>query len=510
MKKLAITFLIIIALSFSLTSVSSYATQSPVSSTLGRMSTAKPFRANADTHLVFLPLVSKSSLSCSHIIGQTVSVADALTNYADVRPGDMVCIAAGLRGDLLLRNFQGTAEDPITFINLRGQVVIHSGISHGILVQNSRFFRLTGTGTDDIQYGLKVVTSTNVGIDIGYKSSDFEIDHIEVSGVGGAGISAKTEAVCSDGSSNDYDYDGDGIKLGDPDDVVNRNNFTQYNLAFHDNYIHDVGTEGIYVGSSFYVGQEARCNSGTETIYAPIIEGVSIHNNKITDTGWDGIQVGSATENCSIHYNEILRDSQANEPYQQSSIMNNPGSVCNIHSNFIQNGGGPGIFVQGNGGNIIYNNLIVNPGQNKPFGNNCGDGITVIDGSNPGNSIYILNNTVVTPKNFGINFASDKGADNRIQNNIIVAPGSYYLCGEDAYIQVWRHTNVLTANNLKSTTLAEIKFIAPASNNYAIRSDSPAVDSGINWNLGVAPVDYAGISRPQGKSYDIGAYEFVP
>lgn len=401
---LAVTALLITMLFFYFAPGSSLATPTPVSSVGGQTSTTKlancwikaddttlvTTQVNSGTHLIFLPLVFKNYLSCDHVIEQTVAVANGLTNYSDVRPGDTVCIAAGTRGDLLLRNFQGTAEDPITFINAGGQAVINSNTSHGILVQNSRFFRLTGSGANDIEYGIKIVNSTNGGVQVGYRSSDFEIDHIEVSGVGGAGISAKTEAVCSDGSTNDYDYDADGTKLGDLDDVVNRNNFTQYNFVFHDNYVHDIGTVAFYIGSSFYQGRRISCGSGPETVYAPVIIGVSVYNNRIANTGTDGMQVGSAIDNCSIYHNEILRDSQANEPYQQSGIMNNLGSVCNIYSNFIKDGGGPGIFVQGNGGNIIYNNVIVNAGQNKSLGNNCGDGIIVVNGSNPGNSIYVV------------------------------------------------------------------------------------------------------------------------
>ncbi len=466
--------------------------------------------ATSDTHLIFFPLIFKNYLLCDHIIGQTVSVADARTDCPAIKPGDTICIAAGARGDLKLKNFQGTAENPIVIVNFGGQVVIDSDTSHGILFQNSRFFRLTGTGDGNIEYGIKIVNSTNVGVQAGYKSSNLEIDHVEISGARGAGIMAKSETLCSDGSNNDYDYDADGTILNDLDDVVNRDNFTQYDSVFHDNYVHDVGMSGFYIGSSFYQGKEVSCNSGPVTLYDPVLRGVNIYNNRVADTGMDGIQVGSATEDCSIHHNEILRDSRANEPYQQSGVMNNPGSVCNIYNNFIQDGGGPGLFVQGNGGNIIYNNVIVNAGQNESLGSRDGNGITIYGGSNPGNSIYVLNNTIVTPKNFGIKFRSDRGSDNRIQNNIIAAPGNYDSHGDDAYIQTDGRVNVSVSNNLESRTPEGVKFTEPTLNHYSIQSDSPAVDSGINWDLGVPAVDYAGTVRPQGLRYDIGAYEFVP
>lgn len=466
----------------------------------------------SDTFFVFLPFVMSwptSAYQCDHVIGQEVSTADARTNYTKVKPGDTVCIEGGSRGGLRLRNFQGTFQDPITFVNFEGQVVISSSTGDGILIQNSRYFRLTGSGTDGVDYGIKIVRSPDIGVNAGYKSSNFEIDHIEVTGTAGSGIMAKTRAVCSDGSSNDYDYDGDGVKGGDPDDVVNRDTFTQFDSTFHDNYTHNVGMEGFYIGSSRYLdGRELSCMRGTEVTYDPVLVGVYLYDNIIADTGWDGLQVGSAVEDCGIHQNQISRDSQADIRYQQSGVMLNPGSVCNVYANFIKDGGGPGMYIQGSGGNLVYNNVIVNAGQNKPVGNNNGDAISIHDGSNPGNSLYVFNNTIVKPQNFGIKFSSGRGSDNRIQNNIIIDPGNYEVNGPDAYVQTRGHTNVVVTNNFTSQVLADAMFSDPAVDDFSIQWNSPAVDAGANPEPGVVTTDYLGGTRPQGLRYDAGAYEY--
>ena len=516
MKKAVVVALLLTIPFFYFSSSSSSATPLPVSSENRLPATGhsgiggnaqSAVLSDSGTYQVFLPIVSNHFFSCDHLIEQGISTADGRTNYSGVKAGDTVCIAAGTRGDLKLANFQGSAQNPITFINYGGQVVIDSDTSHGILFQNSSFFRLTGTGDPKIEYGFKIINSTNVGVQAAYKSSNLEIDHIEVSGVKGAGIMSKDKALCSDGSGNNHDYDGDGIIQGDLDDVVNRDNFTQYNSVFHDNYIHDVGTEGFYIGSSFYEGREASCNSGTETLYAPVLRGVRVYNNKVTGAGWDGLQVGSATENCNIHHNEILRDSQANELYQESGMMIAHGSVCNVYNNYIKDGGGPGIFVQGNGGNIIYNNVIVNAGQNQPLGNNGGDGITVFGTS--GNGISILNNTIVMPRNFGIKFENSRELD-RIQNNIVVAPDNYDSYEDEAYIQTWGRFTGVISHNHTSQNLEGVRFAEPGAGDFSLNADSPAIDAGINWELGVDTADYVGTARPQGKSYDVGAYEHVP
>jgi parallel beta-helix repeat protein len=382
---------------------------------------------------------------CKYTIGTEVSTVDAWTKYADIKPGDTVCIAAGSRRQLTLRNFKGTVQAPITFINFEGQVVIDSTASTGILIQNSQHFRLTGTGSSD-EYGIRVIGSIGSGLHIGQKSSDFEIDHIGISDVPKVGILARNVATCSDGSTNEYDFDRDGQIQGDLDDLINRANFTQTNTIYHHIFIHNVGTEGLYLGSSFYSREEQiECASGPETRYDPLLSGVQVFDNRIENTGWDGIQVGSATNDCNIHHNQVHRSAQAQEAHQRGGIMNNPGSVCNIYNNSLKEGLGPGIFIQGNGNNQIYDNEIINAGQG---GNLEANGISVVTGSNPGNSIYIRRNTIVTPKNYGIEYTDTKGTDSRIENNLIIAPGNYATEGEKAYIQIWSLRNVIVSNNI--------------------------------------------------------------
>src|SRR5207302_750960 len=50
------------------------------------------------------------------------------------------------------------------------------------------------------------------------------------------------------------------------------------------------------------------------------------------------------------------------------------------------------------------------------------------------------------------------------------------------------------------------KFVNAAANDFHLQAGSPAIDAGIT--LAQVPVDADGVSRPQGKAYDIGAYEF--
>lgn len=449
---------------------------------------------------IFLPILFKPE--CNFYIEPNLGVADARTNYTGVRPGDRVCIKAGSRKQLILRNFIGTAEQPITFINFGGQVVFNQTSDSGIRIQNSRFIHLTGTGQPGINYGFKVDGSYSAGIKLRDKSSDFEIDHIEITRVSLAGIYAKSDANCNNGSTNNFDFDNDGKIIGDLDDIVNRSTFTQYNSVFHHIYIHSIGGEGFYIGSSFYSeGETINCSNGAQIVAPPILKGVQVYENILEDTGADSIQVGSTTDNCNIKYNKIYRDSRRNEEFQRSGIMNNRGSVCNIYNNFIKDGNGPGITIQGNGNNKIYNNIIVNSGQVV----GPGYGMRIERGSNTNNNIYVWNNTIIRPKHIGLVFENRSGTDNKIQNNVIIQPGD----GDQAYIHLDQQTKVTVSNNFTTLNITEAKFTNPALDDYSTTLTSPIVDTGINLVDQGITTDYSNQIRPQGIKFDRGAYEFT-
>ncbi len=439
------------------------------------------------------------AVSCDYTIPVNVSIADGRGNYAGVQPGDTVCILAGNRDSLKLRNFLRDTSTPITFINFGGQVVINSTTSEGILVQNSKFIKITGTGDTQVKYGIKIIHSTANGMTMPNKTSDFEVDHIEVSGVPIIGVSAKTEAVCSDGSTSDwhaYDYDGDGIKVGDLDDVVNRSNFTQINSIFHDNYVHDVGTEGFYIGSSFYQGRSLSCNSGTEYVDDPVLRGVKVYNNVVDRTGWDGIQVGSAVSEVDIHHNIVRDAGLSSDPSAGNGrfgMIINRGTTGNYYNNQIYNSRGSGMYIQGIGGYVIYNNIFYNSGM-----------ATSAQGINwdLGDGGMIYNNTIVKSSRSGIRVSSTpkQGAvyDNLIAETLETGVVSNYV---NAY------------NNLVYGQRDAVKFKDPSQLDFHLTVNSPAIDQGSSSGYAVRDIDDQ--PRPQDGNgdgiarSDVGADEYM-
>jgi len=429
------------------------------------------------------PTLEIEPVVCDYTVGVDVSFVDGLENYADVKPGDTICIEAGTRPSLKLRNFRGESGNPIVVINSGGTVVIQGSSDDyaGIDIRDSEYIRVTGTGVSgqcggaylesEQQCGFVVLDGSRgvAGIN---RTGYIEIDHVEVNGPSKMGVNLKSK-------------DENGI---------NRSDWIQYDTYLHHNYIHETGTEGFYVGSSFY-------SDGLD----PVLDGVEVSHNLIVDTGWDGLQVGSATKNCTIHHNRIVQASQLNNPSQRSSIMNNRGSVCHIYNNLIIDGLSRGIYIQGNGGNQVYNNVIVRPGRHET---DQGDGIVVATGSNNGESIYIWNNTIVEPKRHGIIFRNDQGDGNLIQNNLIVGPGASGIEGDEAYIDTKDLTNVVVSNNLYAKDVAEVGFADPAEDDYSLLPNSPAVDAGIDLEITENNTDYLGVARFEGQAPDIGAFEY--
>jgi hypothetical protein len=429
-----------------------------------------------------------------------------------------VCIAAGGRGKLVLQNFRGTSTSPITFINSGGQVVFNGTSDFAIKVQNSRYFRVTGTGDSRYQYGFYINGTYSAGFNAGWKSSDLEVDHIEVANThgnkgGGPGMFLNTEANCSDGSDNDYDYDADGKVIGDLDDVVTQANFIQYNTRLHHNYVHNSGGEAFYIGSnrtvyaSYGQPQTPPCpdNNPAYPLH-PVLNGLWVYSNRIAHSGWDSVNVKGTPKECYVYDNVVTEDSAA-QIWEQAGINIGLNSKCDVYRNQVKDGFGTGIRSSGIGGNI-YNNLVINPGRGYPVTDKRGSGIMLELGT-VNNSFHVWNNSIINPKSYGIDFDYEFGSDNRIQNNIVVNPGAYSDVRDNSYVFKCSRCSASISANLKTLIIGDAKFVNPTIGDYSLLSTSPAVDAGINLSSNGITDDLLGVARPQGTTYDMGAYEFV-
>jgi hypothetical protein len=422
--------------------------------------------------------------------------------YKDIKPGDTILFAAGNRNYLLVKNFQGQPGKPIVMMNTGGDVIIDTDNYYGISIQNCRYLKFTGTGDTKQTYGFKIKRVANgAGLGIGELSSDFEIDHISIENCLIGGMYAKTDPDCSLAAI--------------------RGNFTQFNTIIHDNYIANVGNEGMYIGCSNYFGQTVNCGGQNVVLLPSLLDGVKIYNNIVKYSGWDGIQVSSASNNCQIYNNIVLFDSQSETESQMSGIMIGGGSKADCYNNFISGGKGDGIESHGLGGYRIFNNIIVDAGRSfKPTDiTQMKYGIFVSDISvQKDSSFYIQHNDIINPKSEGIRFSSVLSKKNLIAANVIINPGNfdYYengntsFKGKDAYIMFQDAASDATlrdnylARNANSAGFTSTVMQSP--NDFKLVAGSPLIDGTVADKK--INFDFSGFPRPSGVKSDIGAFEY--
>jgi hypothetical protein len=435
--------------------------------------------------ILFSQYMLLAQFNCTYFVETNQNVIDG----QQFSPGDVICLYPGLRSFLLFNNLHGTEEQPITIVNNIGQVVIDTDHFYGVKFSNCSHIRFTGTGNNEIKYGVYIRRVGNgAGISIDDLSTDFELDHLRVSNTALGGIYAKTDPDCSFQATRD--------------------NFTFTNLRIHNCWLHDIQDEGFYIGSSKYTGQYLPdCDT---TVLPHIMTGVHIHDNLVEHTGWDGIQVSSSPIDCQIYNNTIRYDSWRETHFQMSGILVGGGSNCDCYNNHIANGKGDGIDVFGSGEMQFYNNLIVNAGRSFQPSDPTQSKHGIFVGNAPDGSpvnIKILYNTIVSPKSTGIRFLNSNSSENLIVNNIIVDPGNFGQSGQQAFFNHELSAAQFTlSNNLFSDNLNTPRFL-DATHNFDLQPNSPAVNTALDAGNYQVNFDILMRPRPHNGAFDIGAFE---
>ena len=416
---------------------------------------------------------------CTYIVPADAKIIDG--KELGLKPGGIIGLSSAISyGSLEFRNIVGTKEQPIIIRNCGGKAFIKATDHwHALKTVNSKYFRITG-GVNPGAYGIRV-EGGEMGLKLDGLSTNFEVDHVEVYNADFAGIMAKTDPSC--------------------DDATIRGNFTMYDVLLHDNYIHETGGEGFYVGNSFYDGMERDCG-----IRLPHeIKGLKIYNNVITNAGWEAIQVGCAIEGTEIFNNTITNYGTVNKQFQNNGIQIGTGTGGLIYNNLIKKGTGNGMIILGTGDNVIYNNIIVDAGANGIF---CDERFT------PGDGFKFLNNTILSPKMDGIRLYAELVPLNTIVNNIIANPGSYSSysgdrTSNDAFVFLESAAvKVKISNNLFVDGLEKVSFVDPEKDNYRLKSNSPAINYGQDISAFDIKVDFYQAKRLSGSAYDVGASEY--
>lgn len=190
-----------------------------------------------------------------------------------------------------------------------------------------------------------------------------------------------------------------------------------------------------------------------------------------------------------------------------------------IHDNLLYNCPYDGIIIGASDASVqdwvkdavVYNNIVYNTGSAQT---SWWSGIRI---NNPGVELKLFNNIIIQNQNsgFALNLESAKSAE--VYNNIFVNRAGIDIIYYGTVGNLVIGYNLYSKGNGKpscdtSTTslfVSDIGFVNEASNDFHLKSISPAIDAGTSAVSFVVTKDFDGNLRPQGNGFDIGAYEYV-
>lgn len=327
---------------------------------------------------------------CDVTIGLSTPADTAVywTNPGNVlQPGDTLCIRAGRYNQISLRNIKGTAANPIVIKNCGGLVNIASDTYGGFFViKNSEYFKVTGTGSGDYEYGFKAQVMNKapgvygtIGYSVGNGTRYYSFDHCEA-------YRTSIGFFCK-------------VFPDDFDSTSWKPYWNIGNVTMSHNNLRDTDGEMFYMGHNDTVDSVYTVNGSGDTIKIavepPLFDTVRIYDNIMDSSRWDGIQVSNGNP-FIIHDNKITNFGLADGFGQRQGIVLGSRGYGDCYNNWIKDGKGNGISATVYGGydslqkTKIYNNVIVNTRET---------GIYLSDhketGAYSSGNYYVFNNTVV-------------------------------------------------------------------------------------------------------------------
>lgn len=330
-----------------------------------------------------------------------------------------------------LTRLKGTEQNPIIVtIDESTPLMFGSESYYGIAMNGCEHVIFDGRGYQNLERGIHIHDNGNLSqsnqntinkplsicISVSDLSTDIEIFGFEFYDCGFAGIMAKTDPKTNDPNTWRPTVEGG-------------QGFNMMNCKFHNNYIHDVGGEGYYLGY-FNAGTLVRTNDQGQTVSYRAHANINwrVYRNLFERCGWDGLQCNGAYDTV-IAYNTII-DSGVGGDFGQSTGMSISLSGS-VHNNIINKTGSSGIQFGPLGPLDIYNNMI--------FG--LKDGTKVL---------YLLGFEGNAPEtNVGYPFAptGKNQIPVNIYNNNLIATGKGLIQGAQNVVQ---HEGVVYRNNILS------------------------------------------------------------
>jgi len=286
------------------------------------------------------------------------------------------------------------------------------------------------------------------------------------------------------------------------------------------------------VNSDFCVIKNNSCDNNAERgIFTGFTDDIIIENNTCSNSiDEHGIYVSNSSDRPIIRYNECYGNNRAGIHINADLSAGGDGIISDaqVYGNIIHdNNLAAGINMDGLHNPIIYNNLIYN--------NHTAQGLALFqqDGAIVTNGAKIFNNTIIVPNDGRWGILLDDGANvnTEIYNNIIINQHAWRGCisaestnqltsdynilndkmsntgdGSTIPLSTWQGLG-LDTNSQLANTLSEI-FNAIGTNDYHLKTNSQAIDTGTNFVNAIVIDDLENDSRPLGSGYDIGSYEY--
>ncbi|HHC79559.1 MAG TPA: T9SS type A sorting domain-containing protein [Flavobacteriia bacterium] len=386
--------------------------------------------------------------------------------------GDTVLIKAGIYNERVIVKNSGTLHNYIVYTHYRNDQVIIDG---------------TGISWGSNWNGLFDISDKNyiqvIGLTL--KNSDYAAVFIDNS----------THIIIKNNTT--YNTYSSGIGVWNSNTVTLENN--EVELACNDG-----GEECISIANS------NNCD----------ILNNNIHNNGPGTNGGEGIDIKEGSFNINIYQNTVHHLNNRLGIYADAWDLHT--HHINIYQNTVHHCSESGIAMASESGGLleyvtIFNNIVYN---NKYGGIELGAWSDIgFTGLKPIKHIQIINNTCYQNGSYnngwgyGIVIDNPDAEDVTIRNNICSNNSAQIAIKQIKSQGVVDH-NLFYGNNTASGTLygdysilQAPLFVDSSTDNFHLRSDSPAIDNGNS--IDAPNVDFENNNRPSGMDYDIGAYEYT-
>ena len=379
---------------------------------------------------------------------------------------DRLYIPAGHYPFIRIENLPERSPDqPLVITNKGGQVRV-GGLDHYYLlalgggsnwVLTGRYDPVSETGDVDFpghrggdfansrgRYGILVdddfMREGNSGVAIGKRATEFELEYIEVREVGFAGMTIKTD-------------DAGDAHMED--------------VRIHDNYVHDTGSEGFYIGSTQSQPQHQ-------------IRGFEVYNNRVLRTGTEAFQIGQVGEDTRIHHNvfgpSAIDWRAAFQAYQDGNLQ------ISLRSGALR----------------VENNIFIGAGGTWAgiFGLDVSG-----DSRESGDGVFLENNYFTHTRNLGV-YIKDTALDNseyRISGNVF---RGYEFRRSEVYSDASEYGHLLrTFNSGTPIEISENTWSGPDELCNCTIGGGSNVSGGQNTEAAVEPIAFADSGLEEGFNW---------